>query len=154
MKDRAGFQPWTVRRCFWAFSLVFVSFFCLLCSLRADIVYLDEDGNVMEAGTSGDFRFAVAEDNGFPVILGAAAGGKGVRLAYDTEEEGYADGEYAYQIFFYSLKTRAWTVLERTLRATDGQAFIDLGADAAGGYLYICPVTTPESNFVELHIGQ
>ena len=117
-----------------------------------NVTALDENGNVLDAGTSDDFHFSVVEDNGFPVIMGAAADGKIVQLSYDTAEEGYAQGEYAYQIFFFSLKTKTWTSLEKILQVTDGQAVIDLDAEASNGYLYICPVTTPESNFVELYV--
>ncbi len=44
-----GFQPWTVRRGFGVFLPVFASFFCFLCPLRADIVYLDDAGNVISS---------------------------------------------------------------------------------------------------------
>ena len=44
-----GFQPGTVRRRFGAFLPVFAFFFCFLCPLRADIVYLDDAGNVISS---------------------------------------------------------------------------------------------------------
>ena len=50
MVTHAGFQPWTVRRRFGAFLPVFASlFFCFLCSLRADIIYLDENGIIISS---------------------------------------------------------------------------------------------------------
>lgn len=49
MVTHAGFQPRTVRRRFGALLPVFTSFFCFLCSLRADIVYLDDAGNVISS---------------------------------------------------------------------------------------------------------
>ena len=49
MKDRAGFQPRTVRRRFRAFLPVFALLFCFLCQLRADIIYLDENGNIISS---------------------------------------------------------------------------------------------------------
>ena len=50
MVTHAGFQPWTVRRRFGAILPVFASlFFCFLCSLRADIIYLDENGIIISS---------------------------------------------------------------------------------------------------------
>jgi hypothetical protein len=49
MVKYAGFQPRPVRRRFGAFLPVFAIFFCFLCALRADIVYLDEAGNVISS---------------------------------------------------------------------------------------------------------
>ena len=45
----AEFQPWTLRRRFGALLPVFASFFCFLCPLHADIVYLDENGNIISS---------------------------------------------------------------------------------------------------------
>ena len=42
--------------------------------------------------------------------------------------------------------------LTQNIQVVDGQAIVNLGVDASNGYLYICPITTPESNFVELYI--
>ena len=47
MAAHAGFQLWTVRRRFGAVLPVFACFFWFLCTLRADIVYLDDDGNII-----------------------------------------------------------------------------------------------------------
>ena len=47
MVTHAGFQPRADRRRFGAFLSVFALFFCFLCALRADIVYLDDAGNVI-----------------------------------------------------------------------------------------------------------
>ena len=47
MVTHADFQPWTVRRCFGAFLSVFAFLFWFLCPLRADIIYVDEDGNII-----------------------------------------------------------------------------------------------------------
>ena len=50
MVTHAGFQPWTVRRRFGTFLPVFAFlFFCFLCSLRADIIYLDENGKIISS---------------------------------------------------------------------------------------------------------
>ena len=50
MVTHTGFQPWTVRRRFGAFLPVFASlFFCFLCSLRADIIYMDENGKIISS---------------------------------------------------------------------------------------------------------
>lgn len=49
MVTHAGFQPWPVRLSFGALFPVFASFFCFLCPLRADIVYLDEEGNIISS---------------------------------------------------------------------------------------------------------
>ena len=49
MAAHAGFQPQTVRHRFGAVLPVFASFFCFVCALRADIVYLDEAGNVISS---------------------------------------------------------------------------------------------------------
>jgi len=47
MVTHAGFQPWTLRLRFGAILPVFASFFYFLCPLRADIVYLDDAGNII-----------------------------------------------------------------------------------------------------------
>ncbi len=39
----------TVRRGFGVFLPVFASFFCFLCPLRADIIYVDDDGNIISS---------------------------------------------------------------------------------------------------------
>ena len=49
MAAHAGFQLWTVRRRFGAVLPVFACFFWFLCPLRADIVYLDDAGNVISS---------------------------------------------------------------------------------------------------------
>ncbi len=117
-----------------------------------NVTALDGNGKVLPAGKCNELHFAVIESNGFPVITSAVAVDRSIRLTYDTTEEGYADGMYEYQIFFFSLKTRTWTTLIQRLSITAGQAVIELNTPAADGYLYISPVTIPESNFVELYI--
>ena len=66
----------------------------------------------------------------------------------------YKDGAFTFQIFFYSLNTNAWIPLpqEQELQVVDGQAVLDLGVNASSGYLYLRPVTKPESNFIELYV--
>ena len=130
---------------------------CTVDSLELDsyvwnVTALDEDGGVLAAGTSQDFHFAVAEDNGVPLIKEAKTSGTAITLIYDTEEAGYREGIFAYQMFFYSLNARQWMSLTQNIQVVDGQAIVNLGVDASNGYLYICPITTPESNFVELYI--
>ena len=49
MVTYADFQPQPIRRCFGVILLVFASFFSVLCPLRADIVYLDEAGNIISS---------------------------------------------------------------------------------------------------------
>ena len=49
MVTHAGFQPRPDRRRFGAFLPVFALFFCFLCALRADIIYVDEDGNIISS---------------------------------------------------------------------------------------------------------
>ena len=44
------------------------------------------------------------------------------------------------------------TFLTQTPVVAGGQAVIDLGVKASNGYLYIRPLTTPESSFTELYI--
>ena len=104
------------------------------------------------AGTSGDFRFAVLPDSPAPIIVGAVADGTAVRLAFDTADAGYADGEITYQVFFYSMDNGMRTFLTQTPVVAGGQAVVDLGVKASNGYLYIRPLTTPESSFTELYI--
>ena len=109
-------------------------------------------GDECEAGTSQDFHFAVVEDNGIPVIKDANANGTTIELTYDTEEKDYRDGVFAYQMFFYSLTTNKWTSLTQNLQVANGKAVVNLGVNVSNGYLYICPITIPESNFIELYI--
>ncbi len=104
------------------------------------------------AGTSEDFRFAVVPAVSVPIIIGATADGTAIRLAFDTAEPGYKDGEVTYQIVFYSLDNQTLTNLTQTAAVAGGKAVIDLGVAASNGYLYIRPVTTPESDFTELYI--
>ena len=105
------------------------------------------------AGTTWqDFRFAVVPAVSVPIIIGATADGTAVKLAFDTAEPGYTDGEVAYQIIFYSLENQTLTNLSQTTAVANGKAVIDLGVAAANGYLYIRPVTTPESDFTELYV--
>ena len=47
MVIHAFFQPWAVRRHFGAILPVFAFLFWFLCPLRADIIYVDEDGNII-----------------------------------------------------------------------------------------------------------
>ncbi len=115
-----------------------------------NVTALNEDETVHDAETSSDFHYGVISTP--LVIIDGLADGNSIRLAYDTMVEGYSDGAYAYQIFFFSLNTRTWTVLEKTLQVVDGQTVIDLGVNASNGYLYICPVTRPESKFIEMYI--
>ena len=109
-------------------------------------------GDYCEAGTSPYFHFAVIEDNGVPVIKDAQANGTAIEFTYDKEESGYREGVFTYQIFFYSLTTNTWTSITQNLSVANGKAVINLGVNTSNGYLYICPVTQPESNFVELYI--
>ena len=104
------------------------------------------------AGTSEDFRFAVAPAVSVPIIIGAFADGTVIRLVFDTAEAGYTDGVFTYQVVFYSLETQTMTSLEQTAAVANGKAVIDLGVAASNGYLYIRPVTTPESDFTELYV--
>ena len=108
------------------------------------------DGSI--AGTSQDFVFAVAENNGSPVIRSGKANGTSIELACYTDEKYYTDGVFTYQVFFYSMKTNSWTSLKQDVEIVNGQAVIDIGVDTSNGYLYIRPVTTPESDFVELYV--
>ena len=110
------------------------------------------NGDDCIAGTSQDFVFVVVENNGVPVIKEAIADGNSIDLVYYTDEKDYRDGVFAYQIFFYSLNTRSWTSLKQDLQIVNGQAVIDLGVNASNGYLYIRPITAPESDFVELSV--
>ena len=104
------------------------------------------------AGTSEDFRFAVVPPVSVPIITGAFADGTTIRLVCDTTEAGYTDGVFTYQVVFYSLEMQTMTSLEQTAIVANGKAVIDLGVAASNGYLYIRPVTTPESDFTELYI--
>ena len=97
-------------------------------------------------------HFSVIEDNGVPVIKDARAAGNTIVLAYDKAEEGYIAGSFNYQIKFYSLTTSSWTDMTQVLEVANGQAIIDLGVNASNGYLYIRPITTPESTFVEIYL--
>ena len=87
-----------------------------------------------------------------PIIVGAVADGTAVRLAFDTKDAGYTDGEIAYQIVFYSFETQTLTNLSQTVTVAGGKAVVDLGVEAANGYLVIRPVASPESDFTELYI--
>ena len=104
------------------------------------------------AGRSDNFFFAIVPDVPAPIIIGASADGTAIRMAFDTADAGYADGVFAYQMVFFSMKTYSWISLTENLQIANGQAVINLGVDASNGYLYISPVTTPESDFVELYI--
>ena len=105
------------------------------------------------AGTTWqDFRFAVVPAIPVPIIVGAVADGTAIELVFDTAEPGYADGPVACQVVFYSLENHAMTNLSQTITISNGKAVVDVGVDAANGYLYIRPVTTPESDFAELYI--
>ena len=99
-----------------------------------------------------DFRFAVVPAVSVPIIVGAVADGTVVRLAFDTSEAGYTEGEITYQVVFYSLEAQTLTNLSQTTTVANGKAVIDLGVAASNGYLTIRPVTTPESSFTELYI--
>ena len=99
-----------------------------------------------------DFAFSVVPDTPAPIIAGAVADGTAIRLAFDKTDAGYADGVFAYQIGFFSLKTSSWISQTQDIEITNGQAVIDLGVETANGYLYISPATTSESEFVELYI--
>ncbi len=99
-----------------------------------------------------DFRFAVVPNTLVPIITGGTADGTAVRLAFDTMDANYKEGEIAYQVFFYSLENGMQKSLSQTLTVANGQAVIDLSVNASNGYLYIRPVTTPESDFTELYI--
>ncbi len=105
------------------------------------------------AGTTWqDFRFAVVHAVPVPIIVGAVADGTVIRLAYDMTEPGYTDGVFTYQALFYSLEANTLKPLMREIQVANGEAVIDLGVNASNGYLYIRPVTTPESDFTELYI--
>ncbi len=104
------------------------------------------------AGTSEDFRFAVVPAVSVPIITGAFADGTTVKLVFDTAEAGYTDGVFTYQAVFYSLETQTMTNVEQTVAVANGKAVIALGVAASNGYLYIRPVTTPESYFTELYV--
>ncbi len=109
-------------------------------------------GDACVAGTSDSFFFAVVPDSPAPIAIAAAADGTVVCLAFDTADAAYTDGVFAYQMAFFSLKTCSWISLTQDLQIANGRAIIDLGVDASNGYLYISPVTTPESDFIELFI--
>ena len=110
-------------------------------------------GDGCAAGTTWqDFRFAVVPAATAPIIVGAVADGTAVRLAFDTKDAGYTDGEVAYQIVFYSFETQTLTNLSQTVTVAGGTAVVDLGVEAANGYLVIRPVASPEYDFVELYI--
>ena len=109
-------------------------------------------GDGCEAGESSAMYFTVFEDNGVPVIKEAASDGKSIVVLYNTDEKDYKDGWFEFQIMFFSLTAASWTSFTKPLQIIDGQAVIDLGVVASNGYLYIRPVTTPESNFVEIFI--
>jgi hypothetical protein len=105
------------------------------------------------AGTTWqDFRFAVVPAIPVPIIIGAVADGTAIRLAFDMSEPGYTDGVFTYQALFYSLDANSLKPLMREIMVANGKAVIDLGVEASNGYLYIRPVTTPESDFTELYI--
>lgn len=102
MVMHAGFQPWQVRRRFEALLPVFASFFCFLCSLRADIVYLDEAGNIIssektEYDRNGNIVVVPAEEEIKEEIVTPSGGAEEeiVTSSMGSEEEIiYADGEH------------------------------------------------------------
>ncbi len=111
------------------------------------------NGDGCVAGTIWqDFRFTVVPDIPFPIIIEGMASGDAIVLAYDMDDTGYMEGIFPYQMFFYSLNTRTWTSLKQNVQVINGQGVVDLGVNVSNGYLYIRPITTPESDFIELYI--